>query len=82
MATTSLLAVRPIFNAFLVVFIGLICYFFIQLYRARMLFINRKRLGLVRTYPPSSLNKPLINFLRLYSLVHPTTISSSGIFST
>ena len=47
MESPSLLAARPVLNAFLVVVIGFLCYFVTQLYKARMLFIKRKRMGLV-----------------------------------
>ena len=50
MENPSLLAARPILNAFLVLLTGFTCYSFTQLYKARMLFIKQKRLGLVRTH--------------------------------
>ena len=46
METPSLPTAHPIFNAFLVIIIGSICYFFTSLYKARMLFIQRRRKGL------------------------------------
>lgn len=55
MGISSLLTARPILNAFLVILTGLLCYSTTQLYKARMLFIQRKRLGLVRAnYPHTS----------------------------
>ncbi|KAL8730556.1 MAG: hypothetical protein Q9166_004010 [cf. Caloplaca sp. 2 TL-2023] len=42
----SLLGGRPAFNSFLLVLVGSLCYFFAKLYEARMLFIQRKRMGL------------------------------------
>ena len=55
MGPPSLLAARPILNAFLVILTGSLCYAFTRLYKARMLFIKRKRLGLVRKDQPSLL---------------------------
>lgn len=51
-----LLAERPILNTFIVALISFLGYFFARLYKARMLFIERKRMGLVRTYAYSSLD--------------------------
>ena len=42
-----LLMARPILNTILLAAVGSICYFFTWLYEARMLFIRRKRMGLV-----------------------------------
>ena len=39
---------HPILNTFLAILLGSTCYLFSQLYTARMLFIHRKRMGLVR----------------------------------
>lgn len=50
MESPSLLAARPILNAFLVVITGFLYYFFTQLYEARMLFIKRKVISLVYIY--------------------------------
>lgn len=47
METHVLLMARPIFNTFLVLSCGLLCYLFIRLYKARMVFVQCKRLGLV-----------------------------------
>lgn len=55
MGTPLLLTARPIFNACLVILIGLLFYFFTQLFKARMLFIQRRRMGLVRKHYPYSL---------------------------
>ena len=49
-----LAAERPILNTFIVALISFLGYFFVRLYKARMLFIERKRMGLVRTYPFST----------------------------
>lgn len=56
METSLLLTARPILNAFLVILAGSICYSLTKLYKARMLFIKRKRMGLVRAPNPSFLN--------------------------
>ncbi|KAI4112426.1 MAG: hypothetical protein LQ338_008315, partial [Usnochroma carphineum] len=46
MEVTSLLVARPALNAFLLVLLSSLYYFFSKLYKARMLFIQRKRMGL------------------------------------
>ncbi|KAL8917803.1 MAG: hypothetical protein Q9208_007732 [Pyrenodesmia sp. 3 TL-2023] len=48
MDLTSPLIAHPAFNAFLVVLVSSLCYFFTNLYKARMLFLRRKHMGLVR----------------------------------
>ena len=43
---------RPILNAFLLTVLSSLLFFFVRLYKARMLFIQRKRMGLVTyTHP-------------------------------
>ena len=44
---------RPILNTFIVALISFLGYFFTRLYKARMLFIERKRMGLVRIHSSS-----------------------------
>ena len=52
MESPSLLTARPVLNAFLVILLGSSCYFFTQLYKARMLFMEKKRMGLVCIHYP------------------------------
>ena len=47
MESLSLLGARPLLGALLTILTVSICYFFTQLYNARMLFIKKKRMGLV-----------------------------------
>ena len=54
MDACRLAAERPTLNTVIVALISFLGYFFVQLYKARMLFIERKRMGLVRTYPFST----------------------------
>ena len=48
-------------NSLLVVVVGLVAYFSTKLYQARMLFIRRKRMGLVCLYDPRVIAEILID---------------------
>ena len=47
-------------NSLVVIVVGLVAYFLSKLYQARMLFIRRKRMGLVRFHDPPSMSTILI----------------------